>query len=341
MGSAELFQEIVRETAALVKQSARGGKIEVSPEVAALLNAVQARAVGEETGGRPEARTTIGQTATSAGTKEEDSRPEARTTIGQTATSAGTKEEESRPEARTTIGQTATSAGTKEEESRPEARTTMGQTATSAGAKEEESRPEAPTTMGDAAGALAEVQAVVRGCTRCPLSETRTNTVFGSGNPRAEVVFIGEAPGADEDRQGLPFVGRAGELLTNMIVKGMKIPRENVYICNVLKCRPPGNREPNPEEVYHCEPYLLQQLDILRPKVLVALGGVAAHTLLKNTTPVGLLRGIWHDYHGIPLRVTYHPAYLLRYPADKGKAWEDIQEVMKRLGLPIEPRNPA
>jgi DNA polymerase len=195
--------------------------------------------------------------------------------------------------------------------------------------------------MGDAAGALAEVQAVVRTCTRCHLSETRTNTVFGSGNPRAEVVFIGEAPGADEDRQGLPFVGRAGELLTKMIVNGMKIPREDVYICNVLKCRPPGNREPNPEEVYHCEPYLLQQLDILRPKVLVALGGVAAHTLLKNTTPVGLLRGIWHDYHGIPLRVTYHPAYLLRYPADKGKAWEDLQEVMKRLGLPIEPRNPA
>ena len=275
MGSAELFQEILRETAALVKQSARGGKIEVSPEVAALLNAVQARAAGEETGGRPEARTTIGQTATSAGAKVEESRSEAR------------------------------------------------------------------TTMGDAAGALAEMQAVVRVCTRCPLSETRTNTVFGSGNPHAEVVFIGEAPGADEDRQGLPFVGRAGELLTSMIVKGMKIPRESVYICNVLKCRPPGNREPNPEEVYHCEPYLLQQLDILRPKVLVALGGVAAHTLLKNTTPVGRLRGIWHDYHGIPLRVTYHPAYLLRYPADKGKAWEDIQEVMKRLGLPIVPRNPA
>lgn len=168
-------------------------------------------------------------------------------------------------------------------------------------------------------------------CTKCPIYEDRTNTVFGTGNPQAELVFVGEAPGAEEDLQGLPFVGRAGQLLTDIIVKGMKMRREDVYICNVLKCRPPNNRDPNPIEVMNCEPYLLRQLELIRPKVICALGRISAQTLLKTTAPLNELRGKWHNYHGIPLRVTYHPAYLLRNPADKKKAWIDIQEVMKLL----------
>ena len=168
-------------------------------------------------------------------------------------------------------------------------------------------------------------------CEKCPLARTRKNTVPGEGNPRAELVFVGEAPGASEDEQGRPFVGRAGKLLTDIITKGMKMNREDVFICNVLKCRPPENRTPNPEEVMHCEPYLLQQLDVIRPKVICALGTVAAQTLLKTTAPLYKLRGIWHNYHGIPFRVTYHPAYLLRNPADKAKTWEDIQEVLRCL----------
>lgn len=168
-------------------------------------------------------------------------------------------------------------------------------------------------------------------CKKCPIHEDRTNTVFGTGNPHAELVFVGEAPGAEEDRQGLPFVGRAGQLLTDIIVKGMKMRREDVYICNVLKCRPPNNRDPNPMEVMNCEPYLIRQLELIRPKVVCALGRIAAQTLLKTDAPLNELRGKWHNYHGIPLRVTYHPAYLLRNPADKKKAWIDIQEIMKLL----------
>lgn len=193
----------------------------------------------------------------------------------------------------------------------------------------------------DAAGrlaALGEMDDEVRGCVKCGLSQTRIKTVFGAGNPTAELVFVGEAPGADEDRQGMPFVGRAGQLLTDIIVKGMKRRREDVYICNVLKCRPPDNRDPSPEEVFYCEPYLLRQLEIIQPKVICALGRVAAQTLLKSTTPIGRLRGRWHTYHGIPLRVTYHPAYILRCEndrarllAEKRKVWEDVQEIMKLL----------
>jgi len=155
--------------------------------------------------------------------------------------------------------------------------------------------------------------------------------VAGEGNPEAALVFVGEAPGASEDRQGRPFVGRAGQLLTDIISNGMKMHRDDVFICNVLKCRPPENRNPNPEEIMHCEPYLLRQLDLIRPRVICALGAVAAHTLLKTDTAIGRLRGQWHAYHGIPLRVTYHPAYLLRNPADKVKAWEDIKEIMRFL----------
>ncbi len=144
-------------------------------------------------------------------------------------------------------------------------------------------------------------------------------------------MFVGEAPGAEEDRQGLPFVGRAGQLLTDIIVKGMRMRREDVYICNVLKCRPPGNRDPNPMEVFNCEPYLIQQLQFNQPKVVCALGRISAQTLLKTDAPLNTLRGKWHNYHGIPLRVTYRPAYLLRNPADKKNTSIDIKEIMKLL----------
>lgn len=196
-----------------------------------------------------------------------------------------------------------------------------------------------PTTSpvsGDTSlGALAEI---VRGCQQCSLHETRTQTVFGVGNENADLVFVGEAPGADEDAEGEPFVGKAGQLLTDIITKGMKMRREDVYICNVLKCRPPNNRNPNPAEMSCCEPYLIQQLAQIKPKVICALGGVAAKCLLQTEEGVGRLRGQWHNYQGIPLRVTYHPAYLLRTPSDKGKTWADIQEVMKVLSGEISPQ---
>lgn len=187
------------------------------------------------------------------------------------------------------------------------------------------------------AAELAELAREVAACTKCGLCETRTQTVFGVGNPRAQLVFVGEAPGADEDRQGKPFVGRAGQLLTDIIVKGMRLRREDVYICNVLKCRPPENRDPSPEEVYYCEPYLIRQLEIIQPKVICALGKYAAQTLLKSTASVSRMRGQWWKYHGIPLRVTFHPAYLLRNARDKALCWEDIQEVMKLLEGKVNP----
>jgi len=198
-------------------------------------------------------------------------------------------------------------------------------------------RADAPAADPADAHTLEELAEMVRGCTRCGLSATRTQTVFGQGSATAELVFVGEAPGEQEDRQGVPFVGRAGDLLTDIIVKGMKLRREDVYICNVLKCRPPGNRDPEVEEVHFCEPYLLRQLELLKPKVICALGRHAAQTLLRTDAPTGRLRGRWHDYHGIPFRVTYHPAYLLRKPQEKRKAWEDIQEVMKVLSGEVSP----
>lgn len=181
----------------------------------------------------------------------------------------------------------------------------------------------------------------VRNCTRCGLSRTRTQTVFGQGSPRARIVFVGEAPGFEEDRQGLAFVGKAGELLTRMI-QAMGTTRDEVYICNVLKCRPPGNRTPAPDEIAACSPYLREQIMLIRPEVIVALGVPATQTLLGTTESIGRLRGRFHDYYpsgmrgegpAIPLMPTYHPAYLLRYPADKIKTWEDLQQVMARLGL--------
>lgn len=195
----------------------------------------------------------------------------------------------------------------------------------------------APEMAAANAAALGDLAREVAACTKCGLCQTRTQTVFGVGNPIADLVFVGEAPGADEDRQGKPFVGRAGQLLTDIIVKGMRMRREDVYICNVLKCRPPENRDPSPEEVYYCEPYLIRQLEIIRPKVICALGKYAAQTLLKSTASVSRMRGQWWKYHGIPLRVTFHPAYLLRNEKDKVLCWEDIQEVMKLLQGKVTP----
>lgn len=170
-------------------------------------------------------------------------------------------------------------------------------------------------------------------CLLCPLGKTRKNLVFGEGDASAKIVFVGEAPGADEDEQGLPFVGRAGQLLTDIIVKGMKLQRKNVYICNILKCRPPGNRNPHPEEICQCEPFLKKQLQAISPQIICALGTFAAQTLLSTDVPISLLRGRFHSYEGIPLMPTYHPAYLLRNPSAKKHVWEDVQMIMKEANL--------
>lgn len=178
---------------------------------------------------------------------------------------------------------------------------------------------------------LDEVRRELGECTRCKLCNGRTQIVFGSGNPKAELVFVGEGPGEEEDKQGIPFVGAAGQLLTKMI-EAMKFSRDTVYICNVVKCRPPGNRNPEPEEIQSCEPFLRAQLRVIKPKVIVALGKFAAQTLLREETAITRLRGQWRQYEGIDLMPTFHPAYLLRSPDEKKKAWMDLQEVMKRLG---------
>ena len=169
-------------------------------------------------------------------------------------------------------------------------------------------------------------------CRRCRLHKQRNKIVFGVGNPRAELVFVGEGPGHDEDVQGLPFVGRAGKLLTQMI-EAMGLKREDVYICNVVKCRPPENRQPEDDEVATCSPYLYRQLDVIAPKAIVCLGGVAAQTLLKTKDPISRFRGTWFDFRNTKLLATYHPAYLLRNPNAKGEVWKDLQKVMAHLGL--------
>jgi DNA polymerase len=169
-------------------------------------------------------------------------------------------------------------------------------------------------------------------CTRCKLHTLgRSRIVFGAGNPDADLMFIGEAPGRDEDEQGVPFVGRAGQLLTK-IIEAIGLTREAVYIANVIKCRPPENRNPEPDEVETCEPFLFQQIDIIRPTVIVALGKFAAHTLLRSEVPITRLRGSWGEYQGVKLMPTFHPAYLLRSPQEKVKAWEDLKQVMAALG---------
>jgi DNA polymerase len=203
---------------------------------------------------------------------------------------------------------------------------------------------EAPAlAAGERPAALAALAAEVAGCTRCPhLASTRTQTVFGVGSPTARLMFIGEAPGADEDRTGEPFVGRAGGLLTDMITKGMGLARSDVYIANILKSRPPNNRDPLPDEVAHCRPYLERQIEIIRPEFLCLLGRIAGQTLLETALPMGKLRGRWHRYRGIPTLVTYHPAALLRNPAWKRDTWEDLQMLMRAMGLkPPERKKPA
>ncbi len=195
----------------------------------------------------------------------------------------------------------------------------------------------------DKAARLRQMAARIAGCVKCPhLASFRTQTVFGVGNPEAELMFIGEAPGADEDRQGEPFVGRAGQLLTK-IVAAMGFSREDVYIANVLKCRPdmpagePGNRKPTPDEMATCLPYLAEQIEIIGPKVLVALGATAVEGLLQIREPMGKLRGRWHSYRETPLMITFHPSYLLRNQnnAEKRKVWEDMLLVLERLERPI------
>ncbi|MDZ4745288.1 MAG: uracil-DNA glycosylase [bacterium] len=166
----------------------------------------------------------------------------------------------------------------------------------------------------------------IKECLKCPLGFTRTNFVFGSGNPNADLMIIGEAPGADEDEQGLPFVGRAGQLLTK-ILEAVEFNRDDVYICNILKCRPPNNRKPLASETDTCEPYLRKQIDLVQPRFILALGLTAANTLLKNKESMTSLRGRMHDYHGIPTLVTYHPAALLRNPEWKKHTWEDVQHL--------------
>ena len=178
---------------------------------------------------------------------------------------------------------------------------------------------------------LTALQKTVLGCTKCSeLTESRNHVVFGCGSTEAKLVFVGEAPGHDEDLKGLPFVGPAGQLLTK-IIESIHLKREEVFICNVLKCRPPNNRNPLPHEIANCEPYLSKQLELIRPKVICALGNFAAQTLLKTNQAISSLRGRFHDFRGAKLMCTYHPAYLLRYPEDKRKVWEDMKMIRTEL----------
>jgi DNA polymerase len=204
---------------------------------------------------------------------------------------------------------------------------------------------QAELSPAEAAAALAQLDTqFVKGCKKCRLHENRTQTVFGVGTPRPQLVFVGEGPGADEDAQGEPFVGRAGQLLTRMIA-AMTLTREQVYIANIVKCRPPGNRTPADDELETCCPFLFRQLAILRPRVIVALGRPATQTLLATKVPIGRLRGTWHDFPppalahiGLPaarLMPTFHPAYLLRNPPAKADAWADLQKVMELLGVAV------
>ncbi|MDF1564975.1 MAG: uracil-DNA glycosylase [Deltaproteobacteria bacterium] len=210
------------------------------------------------------------------------------------------------------------------------------------GSEPRSARPEAPRGPGAGSGpqgyqhgvgseALRAIRERLGDCERCGLHAGRRNLVFGVGNPAADLVFVGEGPGAEEDRRGEPFVGRAGELLTKMI-EAMGYSREQVYICNVVKCRPPGNRDPEPAEVAACEPFLKEQLAALQPKVIVGLGRFAVQSLLGDyQARITRVRGRWATYAGVPLMPTLHPAYLLRNPAAKREAWQDLQAVMKRL----------
>jgi len=195
----------------------------------------------------------------------------------------------------------------------------------------EESKGEPVTFSANAADALATVRADIGDCTRCKLhAQGRRQIVFGVGNPDADLMFVGEAPGADEDIQGIPFVGRAGQLLTK-IIEAIGLKRDDVYIANVIKCRPPGNRNPEPDEVETCEPFLFQQIDIIKPKVIVALGKFGAQTLLRTLDPISRLRGRVYNFRGAKLVPTFHPAYILRNPSSKRDVWEDMKLVRTLL----------
>ncbi|HTK94352.1 MAG TPA: uracil-DNA glycosylase [Terriglobales bacterium] len=211
-------------------------------------------------------------------------------------------------------------------------------------AEEPASRPEAlpvlSTRSGDVEAELRAIREDIGDCTRCVLHKGRHNLVFGVGNPRAELMFVGEGPGADEDAKGEPFVGRAGQLLNKMI-EAMGLKREEVYIANVVKCRPPDNRTPERDEMETCGPFLFRQIEAIRPKVIVALGATATKALLNVNEPMSALRGRWHDFRGTKLIATYHPAYLLRDPRQKPEAWKDLQMAMKELGLKPPEKSPA
>ena len=194
----------------------------------------------------------------------------------------------------------------------------------------EATAPEAAAGAAERQASLEEVAREAAGCEKCRLAKGRQTVVFGVGNPDADLMFVGEGPGAEEDRQGLPFVGPAGELLTK-IIRAIELDREDVYIANVVKCRPPRNRDPEPDESAACRPYLDRQIDLVRPRVLVALGRVAAQNLLELDSPLGRMRGRWYEVRGVPTRVTYHPAALLRNAGYKRPTWEDMQIVRDRL----------
>jgi DNA polymerase len=196
----------------------------------------------------------------------------------------------------------------------------------------DEDVPSAPS----AAPNLTVLQDEVAACAKChELATTRTQTVFGVGNPRARLCFLGEAPGADEDRLGEPFVGRAGQLL-NKIIEACRLTREEVYILNVIKCRPPGNRNPTPEEAANCRPYLDRQLELIQPEFICCLGSVATQNLLATSAPMSRMRGQVHNYQGIKVVCTYHPAYLLRNPAAKKDTWDDMKFLMREMGTPVD-----
>jgi uracil-DNA glycosylase family 4 len=182
---------------------------------------------------------------------------------------------------------------------------------------------------------LAELAQLAATCTKCGLAGTRTQVVFGTGNPNADLMFIGEAPGRDEDLKGEPFVGRAGQLLTD-IIKAMKLSRDDVYIANVVKCRPPDNRNPEPDELDACRPFIRQQVELIKPRVIVTLGKVALQSLTGRAHAVSAARGQWTEYQGIRVMPTYHPAYLLRTPSAKKDVWNDMKKVMAELGIPAD-----
>jgi DNA polymerase len=252
---------------------------------------------------------------------------------GSARPSGGVREESTRgiPAATATSTPSSTPTPTPTPTSASTSTSTSAGTRTSAGTS---SDPSDRSEKGCGSPDLLATREALGACTRCQLAGGRTRLVYGVGNPHAELMFVGEGPGADEDREGEPFVGRAGQLLTRMI-EAMGLRREQVYIANVVKCRPPGNRNPEPEEMDACEPFLRRQIAAVRPKVIVALGKIAAQRLLADPTPISRLRGRWFDLDGVRLMPTFHPAYLLRSPDEKKKAWEDLQLVMKELGRSV------